>query len=95
MGLQPDEVSADAHVLLMFPDRSRFLLVLGATPAPWAERWGIEPFSHPCNECGLLLTTSVPFAVGTLRGLVAPRCVCGNERTPWCVVRAWVAGDLF
>lgn len=76
-------------------NRSRFLVVLGANAARWAARYGIEPFSQPCSKCGALLTTSVPFACDSLRGLLAPRCECGNEQTPYCVVREPGSGDLF
>lgn len=71
------------------------LVVHGTTAKAWAERYGIQPFSHPCSECGRVLTTSIPFAQGTLRGLQAPRCECGNERTPYCIVRDPAHGDLF
>jgi hypothetical protein len=68
-------------------DRSTFLLVHGVTAEEWARRYDIEPFTHPCSDCGAELTTSIPFAKGELRGLVAPKCTCGNEGTPYCVVR--------
>jgi len=55
----------------------------------WAERWGLRPFSASCYVCGTLLTTSIPFAAGHLRGLVAPACPkCGDTLTPFCVVGA-------
>lgn len=75
--------------------RSRWLVVqVGMTMEQWCERWGIEPFEAPCGECGLMLKTEIPFAVGQLRGLKAPTCPkCGNINTPWCVVAA--DGDLF
>lgn len=76
-------------------DRRRFLIVHGADAARWAKRFGIEPFSHPCRRCGALLTTSVPFAYKTLRGLLAPSCACGNQGTPYCMVRDPRFGDLF
>lgn len=75
--------------------RRRFLLVRGQTPERWAERYGIEPFTHPCDVCGAALTTSIPFAANTLRGLLAPPCACGNLNTPYCVVRDPKVGDLF
>lgn len=71
------------------------LIVHGATVAEWTRRFGIQPFSHPCYVCGRLLTTTVPFAQGTLRGLAAPRCECGDEATPFCVVRDPRYGDFF
>lgn len=73
-------------------DRDRFMKVLGGDPAKWANRYGIEPFTHPCRECGLYFTTSIPIARGTLRGLIAPVCECGNADTPYCVVSA--KGDV-
>ncbi len=76
-------------------ERERFLIVHGQSPERWADRWGIEPFSAECHVCDRLLTTTVPFACGTLRGLVAPECECGNELTPYCVVRDFRHGDLF
>jgi hypothetical protein len=76
-------------------NRERFLIVLGADAERWAKRYDIEPFSHPCSECGRMLTTSIPFAEGTLRGLVAPRCACGNDLTPYGAVRDPKFGDLF
>lgn len=69
-------------------DRSRFLLVLGIDAEAWAKRYGIEPASAPCYHCDEELHTSIPFAVGRLRGLVAPVCGCGNTSTPYCVVSA-------
>jgi hypothetical protein len=74
-------------------DRARFILVLGADPVKWAKRWGIEPGSAPCYFCKAELTTSIPFAVDGLRGLVAPTCACGNKNTPYCVVAA-KGGDI-
>jgi hypothetical protein len=76
-------------------NRSRFLRVLGADPTKWAERYDLEPFSYPCGECGKVLATTVPFAYGQLRGLMAPRCECGNVGTPYCLVRDSRHGDLF
>jgi hypothetical protein len=71
------------------------LIVHGATAEEWTERYGVEPFSHPCSRCGRVLSTTVPFVQGTLRGLRAPACVCGNERTPYVIVRDPQYGDLF
>lgn len=73
-------------------ERSRFLLVLGADPKRWAARFGIRPFTHPCGRCGRMLTTSIPFACGTFRGLISPQCLCGNDRPPYGIVRR--DGDL-
>lgn len=68
-------------------DRRRFLLVHGADPKLWAERYSLTPFTYPCGACGEPLTTTLPFANGPMRGLVAPRCLCGNEKPPYCIVR--------
>lgn len=70
------------------------LVVHGATAEAWARRYGIEAFSHPCSECGRMATTTIPFAQGTVRGLQSPPCECGNERTPYVVVRDPAHGDL-
>jgi hypothetical protein len=75
-------------------NRSRFLRVLGMDPKRWCDRFGIAPFSQPCDSCGRTMTTSIPFACGTLRGLLAPACVCGNQYPPYCIVRAPGHGDL-
>ena len=72
--------------------------VHGVTVAQWTARFGVEPFSHPC-ACGAMLTTSIPFAQGQLRGLRAPPCEngCHDERNrpPYAFVRAPQHGDLF
>jgi len=70
-------------------------LVYGATTEEWTARYGVEPFSHPCDECGAMLRTSIPFIQGTLRGLRAPACACGNELTPFTLVRDPRYGDFF
>lgn len=75
--------------------RDHFLLVHGQDPDAWARRYDIEPFTHPCWRCGASLTTALPFASGSLRGLVAPACACGNTLTPYCIVRDPKHGDLF
>lgn len=67
-------------------NRKRFLRVYGADAKRWAARHGLAPFTAPCSRCGEQLHTSVPFAAGLLRGLIAPTCTCGNARTPYCVV---------
>jgi hypothetical protein len=75
--------------------RSKFLRFHGVDPVGFARRHGIVPFTHPCQECSEPLTTSIPFAAGTLRGLIAPTCHrCGCEITPYAVVRLLKAGDL-
>lgn len=54
----------------------------------WAKRYGLEPFSAPCDSCGAVLKTTIPIAVGSLRGLRAPMCTCGCGRPPYCVVES-------
>lgn len=76
-------------------ERLKFLRVLGADPVRWADRYGLLPFDAACDGCGSSVTTSVPFACGTLRGLLAPHCDCGNAFPPYCVVRDERYGDLF
>lgn len=70
-------------------------IVYGVAAEQWATRYGLEAFSYPCSECGRMCTTSIPFAQGTLRGLQSPRCECGNEKTPFAMVRDSKHGDLF
>jgi hypothetical protein len=77
-------------------DSSKFLLILGADPEKWAARYAIEPVGYPCGRCGTVLTTTIPFACGQFRGLIAPQCACGNEESPlYCFVRDPRYGDLF
>ena len=75
-------------------DRTKFLLILGADPDKWADRYGLLPFSTPCIDCGQELRTTIPFAQGSLRGLIAPKCSCGSE-PPYCIVSADPNKDLF
>lgn len=71
------------------------LLIFGVSAARWTARYGVLPFSHPCLDCGRILTTTIPFVQGSLRGLQAPTCECGNEQTPFGLVRDPAYGDLF
>jgi hypothetical protein len=75
-------------------NRSRFLIIHGITTKSWCARHDLEPYTRPCSRCGAGLTTTIPFAVGQMRGLMAPVCSCGNENTPYCVVRDARFGDL-
>lgn len=70
------------------------LVVHGITAEEWMARYGVEPFSHPCSECGRTCTTTIHFAQGELRGLQSPPCVCGNKATPYALVRDPKHGDL-
>jgi lysyl-tRNA synthetase class I len=76
-------------------NRNKCLRIFGVDVRRWAARYGLEPFSHPCSKCGKVLTTSIPFVCGSLRGLVAPTCKCGHTGTPYCVARDPKVGDLF
>lgn len=60
------------------------LFVYGISAEAWARRYGIQPFSTPC-QCGEILTTTLPFARGTLRGLQAPECKngCHDSYSKW------------
>ena len=70
------------------------ILIYGVSAETWTKRYGVQPFSHPC-ECGRMLTTSIPFVQGALRGLQAPCCSCGHDPPPFAVVRDPAYGDLF
>lgn len=67
------------------------LYVYGADPKRWAARFGIEPVIAPCQGCGKLIETTLPFVIGPFRGLAAD-CSCGSH-VPYCLVKA--VGDLF
>lgn len=73
---------------------AKFLLVLGIDAELWAARHDIQPFTVPCDTCGRPMTTTIPFAWRSLRGLIAAKCSCGSESTPYCVVRDLRSGDL-
>ncbi len=75
--------------------RDRFLRVMGISPEAWASRYGLEVFSAPCPECGRSLSTTLPFACGALRGLMAPRCECGCGDVPYEIAQADPRTDLF
>lgn len=87
-------VTCDRSLRSRSMNREKFLIVHGIDSTRWARRFDIQPFTRACGECGALLTTSVPFVHGTLRGLLAPTCACGNTKTPYCVVRDYRYGDL-
>ncbi len=70
------------------------LSVFCADWSQFARRFGIEPFAAPCSVCGALIETSIPIARGTLRGLAAPDCICGNKSTHYALVRDPRFGDL-
>lgn len=70
------------------------LTIHGQDPTRWAARHGLRVSDLPCSECSTLLRPSVPFAAGEFRGLRCPPCGCGNQSTPYIVVRAAQYGDL-
>lgn len=77
-------------------DRDHFVFPLSADPAAWARKYDIEPFTAPCYGCGAPLTTSIPFAQGQRRGLLAPTCTCGTDALPpLCMVTLDDAFDAF
>lgn len=77
-------------------DRTYFLYIYYADPVKWAKKYDIEPFSHPCKNCGRLFTTTIPFFQGQFHGLIARECECGSDdRPPYCMVRDPKYGDLF
>lgn len=63
------------------------LHLVGVDVRAFMRRWGVEPFTSPCSGCGEPMTTTLPYARETTRGLIAPRCPCGSEDTPYCI--AW------
>jgi hypothetical protein len=69
----------------------QFLYVHGYDPKRWASRFGIEPVTAPCQDCGRVMTTTLALVAGPFRGL-AIDCPCGSH-VPYCFVRA--VGDLF
>ena len=60
--------------------------VHGVSVTAWTKRYKVEPFSSPCSECARTLTTTLPFVQNGVHGLMAPKCECGNERTPYVVL---------
>lgn len=79
----------------MIADSDRFLVVHGADPAEWALRYDIEPFSKTCRHCGREISTTLPIAQGTFRGLMAPPCPCGSRSKTYCLVRSTASEPLF
>jgi hypothetical protein len=63
------------------------LHLVGVNVPRFMRRWGLEAFTSPCPDCSAPMTTTVPYAQGAMRGLVAPRCACGSENIPYCI--AW------
>lgn len=67
------------------------LYVHGADAKVWASKYGIKPFTAPCQDCGAICETTLPLVLGPFRGL-AIECPCGSH-VPYCLVRS--TGDLF
>lgn len=78
----------------VFVDVSKILVPHGVSPESWVKRYGLEPFHCPCQQCGSVLITNIPFACQSLRGLISPPCACGEKHRPYCVVRDPRVGDL-
>lgn len=45
----------------------------------WCERYGLTVKTRPCLQCGILQTTSIPWASGEWRGLVSTKHACGED----------------
>lgn len=45
----------------------------------WAKRYEIEIKTIRCDKCGKAITTSKPFALGKLRGLLAEKHGCEEK----------------
>ena len=45
----------------------------------WCERYKLTVKIRPCPKCQKLQTTSIPWASGEWRGLVAPKHECGED----------------
>lgn len=45
----------------------------------WAKRYDIEIKTIRCEKCGKAITTSKPFALGKLRGLMAEKHGCEEK----------------
>lgn len=73
---------------------TRYVVVHGIEPDVWAQRYDIEPFETSCPDCGALAKSSIPVAVGELRGLMVPPCPCGSRNRAYCLVRDPKYGDL-
>lgn len=72
-----------------------FLLLHNEDPALWAERFQIEAFEVRCKECKEILKTTIPFFTKEFRGLISPKCTCGNNDTPYCLVKAPGFAEFF
>lgn len=70
---------------------TQMLYIYGINPKRWASRFGIEPITAPCQNCGKLIETTLPLIFESFRGL-AIDCSCGSH-VPYCFVH--VTGNLF
>lgn len=75
-------------------DRSTWFIAHGVDPVEWAARYGLDAFTAECYRCNAPCTTTLPFADGNLRGLVAPVCPCGHPTPPYCLVAIGGTGAL-
>lgn len=75
-------------------ERGKWVAVHGVSVEKWMKRFGVEPFSAPCEKCGRERTASIPIAYAEFRGLLAPPCECGNDGNMHCVVVDPRKGDL-
>lgn len=69
-------------------NKQTFLLLFNEDPIFWAERFQIEAFEVNCKDCKEILKTTIPFFTKEFRGLISPKCICGNNDTPYCLVKA-------
>lgn len=70
----------------MYPDTNEYLVVHGADPKRWAERYGIRPRITACLDCGAPRDMSICIASkDSFRGLMSPPCTCptGGTHTSW------------
>lgn len=76
-------------------NKQTFLLLHNEDPVKWAERFQIEAFEIACKNCGETLKTTIPFFTKEYRGLISPKCNCGNGDTPYCLVKAPGSNEFF
>ena len=75
-------------------DPSSFIRVHGADPVRWAQRYDLVAFESPCQECGVVVVPSLPFATSDgCRGLMT-QCSCGHVGAPYCITSAPGCLDL-
>ena len=72
-----------------------FLIIHNVDYLKWSDRYKIEPLTHNCDRCQKPQTTTIPIAKGSLRGLKASPCECGNPNIIYCFVQDPKMGNLF